>query len=73
MSLLRSPVTPEAEGILRLLSTGPFAPDRSMVSPTWDDLCRRGYIRRNGVGNQGRVRFSITGSGERMLARCPRQ
>lgn len=73
MSLMRSPVTPEVEGILRLLSTGPFAPNNSIMSPVWEDLCRRGYIRRNGVVLSGRVRFSLTGSGERLLSRCPPQ
>jgi DNA-binding PadR family transcriptional regulator len=72
MSLMLTPVTPEVEGILRLLSSGPFAPPTEML-PEWMKLAQRGYIRRNGVGRQGRVLFSITGMGERMLARCPSQ
>lgn len=73
MSLMRSPVTPEAESILRLLSTGPFSPDHSMALPVWEDLYRRGYIRRNGIGQAGRLRFTLTGSGARLLTRCPPQ
>lgn len=72
MSLMRSPVTTEVEGILRLLSSGPFAPPTETL-PEWMKLAQRGYIRRQGTGRQGRVLFSITGSGERILARCPKQ
>lgn len=72
MSLMLTPVTTEVEGILRLLSAGPFAPPNSELEE-WMKLARRGYIRRNGIGRQGRVLFSITGMGERMLERCPPQ
>ena len=72
MSFMKSPVSTEAEGILRLLSAGPFAPPSDDLEE-WMSLARRGYIRRNGVGRQGRVLFSITGMGERLLDRCPPQ
>lgn len=69
---MRSPISTEAEGILRLLSAGPFAPPSDALEE-WMSLARKGYIRRNRVGRQGRVLFSITGAGERLLDRCPSQ
>lgn len=72
MSLMLTPVSTRAEGILRLLSAGSFAPPSSEIED-WMKLARSGYIRRHGVGRQGRVLFSITDSGQRLLARCPKQ
>ena len=71
MSLMLTPATTEEEGTLRMFSAGPFAPPT--VTPVIQKLVRSGHLRRNGTGRQGRVLFSITGLGERLLARCPPQ
>lgn len=71
MSLMKSPVDTQTEGILRMFSAGPFAP--AEVTPVVENLTRRGYLRRQGPGRQGRILFAITQLGLSLLKRCSPQ
>jgi len=65
------PISEDQQNVLRMLSGGPVGLDPDL---RLTDLQQRGYIRRMGKSRTyGRTLYGLTGIGEAMLQRLPRQ